>query len=348
VLARFLLAALLCLCLGAKATDALAPKSNPNDALVSPLKRIVISSNNLAESKLFYVDGMGLSIEGPMSLSTAQRRFYQHAWQLKQGEQWQLYRLYRAGVSDTIVEIDLVVFREAKPASQVSWNALQLGPLSIGFPNMDQAKLDEKLRKLGFGALNALESYAIPKPDGTSYGIKETIFTAPDFVRAVGVERGNGMPQLGATDSTGMGGPAYAAMVVEDSDRLIAFFKDVLGYELRSDRQWKSAGSKGALNVPDGTEFRFAILYAPAAASGHVLVIDYQNVQAQKPAHPARVGHRGIGMYSFESADLDSLYLRAKTFGAKILDLRRDRAQPALVLEAPNGFRVMVEKVKPR
>jgi catechol 2,3-dioxygenase-like lactoylglutathione lyase family enzyme len=341
---RFLLAALLFVSLQVCAQDALAPKNNLGSGLVSPLKRIVISTNSLAESKLFYVDGLGLHIEGPMVLPPAKRDFYRKAWQLSRTERWQLYRLYRTGVAGDIAEIDLVVFEAIKPAIQGSWNALQLGPLSIGFPNSDQIKLDQRLRKLGFGALNSLESYAIPKPDGSRYSIEETIFTAPDFVRAVGVERGDGMPQLGVVDGLGMGGPAYAAMVVEDSDRFIAFFKEVLGYELRSDRQWKSAGSKGALNVPDGTEFRFAILYAPIATSGHILVMDYQNVAAEQSAQRPTVGHRGVGMYRFESNDLAAVFERAKVFGANVMDLRQHRAQSALVIEAPNGFSILVEQ----
>ena len=70
---------------------------------------------------------------------------------------------------------------------------------------------------------------------------------------------GDGMPQLGPVDpATGRGGPIYSALIIENSDDVLAFYVDGLGLELRSDRQFKSSGSKGALGVPDGTE-RFLV-----------------------------------------------------------------------------------------
>jgi hypothetical protein len=326
------------------AGDALAPTSNAADALVSPLKRITISTNTLAESKLFYVDAMGMQLEGPLQLKPKQREYHRRAWQLERNNPWQLYRLHRPGASGHIAEIELVVFERSLPAIQSSWSPLTLGPLSIGFPNADQVKQDQRVRRLGFGTLNSLESYSVPRPDGSSYRIDETIFNAPDFTHAVGIHRGNDMAQLGALDQNGLGGPAYVAQVVEDSTPMIAFMQQVLDWEMRSDRQWKSAGSKGALNVPDGTEFRFSILYAKGASSGHVLLIDYQNIDAQKLTNPARVGNRGVGMWTLETKDLAAVKQRAKVFGARYFELSNAN-RPAIVLTAPNGFQILLEQM---
>jgi catechol 2,3-dioxygenase-like lactoylglutathione lyase family enzyme len=252
--------------------DALAPKSRVQDALASPLRRVVISTNSLAESLLFYRDAMGLTAQGPQKLSPREHARRVLAWQLKKDEPWQLYRLYRAGVSDA-AEIELVVFARTQAPIHQSWSALALGPLSLGFPNSSQVQHDQVVRSFGFGALNTIEIYPVPRPDGSQYHIEETIFNAPDFVHAVGIHRGDGQSQLGPLDAQGLGGPAYSAIVVPDAAKMIAFMTEVLGWEMRSDRQWKSAGSKGALNVPDGTEFRFSILYAKGASTGHVLLV---------------------------------------------------------------------------
>jgi catechol 2,3-dioxygenase-like lactoylglutathione lyase family enzyme len=335
------------LCNWASAGDALAPTSDPKDALVSALQRITISTNSLAESKLFYVDALGLSMEGPRQLTKRQRRFYQMLWQLKADEPWQLYRLYRAGAqpaNSPVAEIDLVVFARTKPPIHASWSALELGPLSLGFPNSDQIAQDKAVRALGFGALNSLEIYPVPRPDGSTYAIQETIFNGPDFVHAVGIHRADGMSQLGALDARGLGGPAYCAQIVDDSERMIAFMRDVLGWEMRSDRQWKSAGSKGALNVPDGTAFRFSILYAKGASSGHVLFVNYQNLKAKASYTSARVGHRGIGMWSMQTADLERVKRAAKQFGAPMRDMSRYSDKPAVVLTAPNNFQILIQQ----
>jgi catechol 2,3-dioxygenase-like lactoylglutathione lyase family enzyme len=322
--------------------DALAPTSSVQDALASPLKRIVISTNSLPESLLFYRDAMGLQVDGPIRLSAFERKRRVRAWALDSKESWQLYRLYRDGVP-AAAEIELVVFDRIKPAIHRGWNPLVLGPLSIGFPNTDQVKHDQIVRKLGFGALNQIEIYPVPRPDGTQYRIQETIFNGPDFVHAVGIHRADGQTQLGPLDEHGLGGPAYSAMVVKDSAKMIAFMTEVLGWEVRSDRTWKSAGSKGALNVPDGTEFRFSILYAKGASTGHVLLIQFINANAQPPAMTAQVPNRGIGMWVMQSQKIQTIRANAKKFGAETLRLNSDTLQEGLVLTAPNGFKIWVE-----
>ena len=326
----------------ASTRDSLAPTSRVEDALASPLKRIVISTNSLPESLLFYRDAMGLSVAGPVKLSELEHKRRTRAWALDSRESWQLYRLYRSGVQ-AAAEIELLVFDHIKPAIHKSWNPLALGPLSIGFPNADQISRDKAVRDLGFGALNTLEIYPVPRPDGTTYRIQETIYNGPDFVHAVGIHRADGQTQLGPLDAKGLGGPAYSAMVVQDSVKMIAFMTEVLGWEVRSDRTWKSAGSKGALNVPDGTEFRFSILYAKGASSGHILLIQFLNADVQPSASPAQVPHRGIGMWVMQTQKMQAIRENAKKFGSNILRLNAETLQESLVLTAPNGFKIWVE-----
>jgi len=114
--------------------------------------------------------------------------------------------------------------------------------------------------------------------------------------------------------------------------------------ELRSDRIWKSAGSKGALNVPDGTVFRFSIVYAKGARSGHLLFVNYQYRQAIDPGIAPRIPNRGIGMWSFPVKNLDEVLSRAKKNGIKLLHPLIQYTSPALgevraaSLLAPNDF----------
>lgn len=64
------------------------------------------------------------------------------------------------------------------------------------------------------------------------------------------ITRGNGMAQLGSTDENGIGGPAYSAQVIADSESQLTFYTQVLGLEIRSERVFKSAGDKGTMNLP--------------------------------------------------------------------------------------------------
>lgn len=331
----------------ANSKDALAPKSSVAEALALPLHTITVGTNDLQQSLLFYVEGLGMKAEGPLTIApdivTKQRQL----WDIPQHISWQQYRLTRAD-KPSVSAIRLLVFDQTTPAIHSSWDARELGPFSMGFPNTGQQAQDKHMRKLGFGALNQIEIYQVPRTDGSKYTIYETIFNGPDFVHAVGIERGDGMSPLGEVDANGRGGPAYSAMVVKDSDRFIGFLTEVLGMELRSDRHWKSAGSDGALNVPDGTEFRFSIVYSKGATSGHLLIVDYLNIDAIDNGVAPRLPNRGIGMWTFQVKDLQKVLANASKFGSTIVNTATAITLPAYgkanvaTILAPNGYMIEV------
>ena len=120
------------------------------------------------------------------------------------------------------------------------------------------------------------------------------------------------MPPLGEVDpATGMGGPAYSAQIIRDTEASLRFYTELLGLELRAGRVWESAGTDGALNVPDGTMFKFSLVYAPGATSGHLLFVEYLNQPQIEPQVAPRPPHLGMGMWSFEVKDLDAVISRA-------------------------------------
>ncbi len=359
---RYPLQLLLLACLGllpaagigqdAEPKDALAPISRSENALTGSLHTVTISTNSLEESLLFYQDGQGLKVTGPIKSSYITKRRQRKLWGIPRGTKWDLYLLRRNGVPGT-VQIRLLVLREQAPAIHRSWSALELGPLSLGFPNLQPARQDERLRQLGFGSLNKMEVYPVPRPDGSTYQISETIFNAPDFVHAVSIHRGDGMSQLGPIDpKSGLGGPAYSAQVIEDSDRVLAFYTDVLGLELRSDRTWTTRNEGSALQVPPGTIFRFSIVYAKGATSGHLLFVDYKNRETIAPNTEPRVPNRGIGMWSFPTRNLEIVLKRAREQNIAIVRKPTHYKSPALgdaraaTLLAPNGF--LVEIFEPK
>ena len=336
---------------GASDNDALAPKSRVEDAVAGPLHTVTIATTSLEDSLRFYRDGLGMSVQGPLPVPEALKAAQRQAWGITESVDWQLYRLDRDEVP-MAAAIRLLVLDRDTPHIHASWDALELGPFSMGFPNADQEALDSHVRSLGFGALNDIEKYEVPRTDGSRYPIHETIFNGPDYVHGVGIHRGGQMAQLGYVHpETGLGGPAYSAQVVADSDAMIAFLVDILGYELRSDRIWESAGSEGALNVPDGTVFRFSILYARGATTGHLLLVDYQNRQPIDPGVEPRLPNRGIGLWSFQVQDLDSVLTSAAERGQAPIAAPMDMDTPLLgrvrvaTLLAPNGFPVELFEV---
>ncbi len=333
--------------------DWLAPRSKPEEALTQRLCVITLSTNHLDSVRLFYVQGMGMTLEGPLKADRRTQKRQRRLWGIPDSLNWYQYRLHRPEIEGEI-EIRLLVFDKPVPAIHSGYDPLELGPLSIGFPNLDQTKLDGHIRSLGFGALSRLESSRIARPDGQLYTIYETIFNAPDFTHCVGITRGDGMRQMAPVDSaTGHGGPGYSAQVVHNAEEVLAFYTQVLGLELRSDRQWRSSANS-ALGIPEGIPFRFSIVYPQGARSGQLLFLDFEDERERPSAHPPRLPYRGIGMWTFETHNLREIRRRAKEARTPVLHPPIRLNSPDLgqvevmTMLAPNGFAVEVFQKTPR
>ncbi len=297
---------------------------------------------------------MGMRVRGPIEVAAEIRQLERHLWGLPEGLDWQLYLLDRPATPGA-VQIRVLVVPEGTPSIHTTWDPREPGPFSLGFPATNVERWDAELRARGWDSLMPMSRYQIPRADGTLYGIHETIFNGPEYVHAVLISRRDGMPQVGPVDpATGRGGPVYSAWIVNNSDEVLDFYVSTLGLELRSDRQFKSSGSKGALGVPDGTEFRFAIVYAPGATYGHLLFLDFQGrLGLPSPGVAPRPPHRGLAGWTFEVPDLEVIQRRLADAGIELLAPPTELSTPslghhrALTVLDPNGFLVELFEALP-
>jgi catechol 2,3-dioxygenase-like lactoylglutathione lyase family enzyme len=333
----------------AQPLDPLAPKTSAADATTGPLYMATISTGDLDASLRLYRDGLGLRAQGPLAVRDEVRSIQNRLWGLAPSDRPAIYLLDRPGVEGT-VRIRLLVFRDGAPPIRATWDPREPAPFTLGFPTTNLPELDARLRRLGFESLAPMEQSLIPRPDGSKYGLQESVFKGPDRVHAVGVSRLDGMPQLGPVDATtGHGGPAYSAQVVTGSDAVIRFYCGLLGLELRSDREWQS-GPTSAIGLPAGTPFRLALVYSPGASTGQLLLMDFRDGAAKPSGVAPRPPNRGLGIYTFMVRDLDATAAKLRNAGVPVVgapisydspDLGPHRAMTVL---APNG--VIVELVE--
>jgi catechol 2,3-dioxygenase-like lactoylglutathione lyase family enzyme len=333
-------------------SDALAPTSTGEDAPIRQLHTVTLCTTDLEATRAFYGDGLGLRVRGPIDIDAEVRDVQRALWGIPDEIGWELYIMDRPAVPGTI-QVRVLLLDTETPMIHTTWNPQEPGPFSMGFSTVDLDSWDPELRTKGYESLMPLSRYQIPRPDGTTYGIHETIFNAPDYVHAVTISRRDGMPQLGPVDpATGRGGPIYSAHIIEDSDTVLDFYVRVLGLELRSDRQFKSSGSKGALGVPDGTEFRFSIVYAEGATFGHLLFLDFQGrLGLPDPGVAPRPPNRGMGMWSFPVRNMAEMEQRLAEAGVEPLSSPVEYSSPtlgahrAMTVIDPSGF--LVELFEP-
>lgn len=333
--------------------DLTEPMSSPADALCSQVEIITLCTNEPDSLTLFFEQGWGLRKQGPFRLSKKEQKKLALRWNLPRDSEFQCLYFDRPNAPGTIL-LRVLVFEKKMPLIRSGYGPSENGPFTIGFPNARQEQMHHKLSSMGYSTLAPLQAALLNKPDGSQYKYLETIYKGPEWLHAVGIERGNGMPQLSNIDSaSGVGGPGYSAINVTGmGDTVISFLINVLGYELRRDQVW-TTGKGSALGLPSGIPFRFVIAYARGATSGHLILMDFQQTNPLAPAHPPHLPYRGIGMYSVSTHQLEEVLTRALQKGVEVLaspDRCKDPvvgSYKSILLLAPNQVYIEVmERIK--
>jgi hypothetical protein len=216
---------------------------------------------------------------------------------------------------------------------------LALGGLAMGMPVSGQTKRESIVKAAGFTSVVGVTSMALPRADGSSYTVEEIHYKAPDGVLVLGIDRGAMTPAGPIDAATGIGGPAYASLVVGDLPRTEAFMKVVLRYEKRRDAIFASSGPKGGLGLAEGQRFAFQQWFAPGSTTGYVIVMKMLD-RPVEPPQPAGFARRGIAMLTFDAVDLVDVADRAESVGVRIV--AKDAG--SVIMAMPDGF--LIEFVK--
>lgn len=270
------------------------------------LHTATICSVDIDSIKKFYVHGMGMDLEGPVNVSLEQKNAQRKLWGIPDQVDYDYYHIHRTSVP-SLIHIRFLHLKTATPHIHKSYSSRELGPFSLGFPNGDIHQMDKRVKENGFGQMADMQEGEVTR-DGKTYPYYETIYKGPDFLHCVGLERGNGMDQVSPIDEiTKLGGPGYSAYVTNDSDAELQFYIDVLGLEIRFDWVWE-ASPGSALGIEEGVPFRFVALYAKGSNQNHLLFLDYKDGKFEEIDVAPRVPHQGLGMWSFQTYDIDKVF----------------------------------------
>lgn len=336
--------ALLAFATPAVAQDPLTPKSNASDALVSPLAGVTIGTSDLAATEAFYGTAMGMRCTRAELLDAAARAF-RARYAMAPGARVDMTTCRRDDPG--VAAVRAVLLPTTTPVARPGYDARLTGPLSLGFPSANNAALDRRVTALGVTSTAGLTSMTLPRGDGTNYSVGEVHYRAPDNVYALGIDRGT-MAAVGTIDSRiGVGGPAYAGLVVGDTAKAAVLFGDVLGFEKRRATQFTSSGPTGGLGLPTGTRFDFQQWFAPGATSGYLIVMRMvDNARPSLGRHGLTA--RGIASWQFTTRNFDTVVARARTAKVTIVGAPAPSPWPdeggrrSVVFATDDGFRVEV------
>ena len=334
-------------------TNPLAPGKTQGAALVGPLAATTVVTSDMEGCRRFYCDLMGLK-PALDDIPEQARALLTRLWGLQDAGDWE-HALYQQPGSPDMPYLRVIGVGGEYPEVRPGMNALLEGGLAVGFACADMPELIAKGESMGIGTVAGVTRIPLHRPDGSPYDALETHLRAPDGVYVLGIARPADLaPICPIAEGTLTGGPAYSSQVINNGQRSLDFYQEVLGYEVRRDIELPSEGpTSGLLDVPPGSIMRFLQVFAPGSESRYLVFLDWFDTGVEAVA-PSRPPNRGMVMWSFMTADLDAVLERAQNFGAEMLCGPEvvdagpvGMATRRATLAAPNGFAVeLVEELE--
>ena len=326
--------------------DIFIPQSDPKDALVGPLHTVTLFTSAKEQMDRALLQGYGLSSSGwqtpDQNLKSDVSGFFQLEGDLLE------HTLYTREGAGRNIQLRVFTLDSSAPVIRPSYEGLYKGGATISFPIADLSAHEAIMAELGFRSTIGVKKMDFQSPSGETYTAAEIVYEGPDNVFFLGVTRPSIFVPVGPMDTqAGMGGAAYSARCISETQETLTFFRDVLGYEIRRDVEFSVEGNS-AINLPSGTTERFIQGFAPGASTGYVVLMDHGDA-TKVPDHgllgpPAK----GIGIWSFPTKDINEVYRRAKTLGCDIV--HKPSVYPSLYIDTeltmllrdPDGFFIEV------
>jgi len=141
--------------------------TNVFEGLCNYLHTATLCSTNLGDTKKFYVEGMGMEIEGPFDLSDEEKKSQRDLWDIPTEIDYDYYLMHRASVP-SLVKIRFLHLKQKTPHIHHSYSCRELGSFSLGFPNGDVLATDKRIEDLGFGRMAAMQTGEVTR-DGKTF-----------------------------------------------------------------------------------------------------------------------------------------------------------------------------------
>lgn len=320
---------------------------------VGSLLMVTHVTSSAEATRHFYRDMMAMA-DAPAGVMAAEMQARQRVlWGLDAETRWKEH-LYERPSLPEVPKVRVLVMEPAGPLIRPGMEVLLEGGLSVGFAVRNRAEMEQCLARgesLGIGTTAGITTIEFRRPDGSPYEALETHFKAPDDVYGLGVGRPEDLPSVGPIEAGQMiGGPAYSAQVVNHADADVAFYRDVLGFEVRRDVDLTSSGPAGGLGLAAGTVMRFLQIYAPGSGTGYLVILDFRDRGIPNPVS-IRPPSRGVAMWTFPTDDLDAVLATSQEHGVETfagpvpLDCAWLGAHRAATVLTPHGFLVeLVER----
>ncbi len=292
----------------------MAARAGSKPSLCGPLQGVTLVTDNSAATTQFLTQAMRMQLVADDGPATTEARWRRRLWGIAEGLSWRELTFRGTDTAQGITVRVLVM--AGGEIIRPGMDSRLTGGLSIGYPVASLPVTLGRVTALGVENTAGIVPLTITRPDGTSYVSGEILFRGPEQIYMLAVGRPADMIPVGPIDpTTGIGGPAYSAMVVPDALREIEFYQQVLGWEARQNIVLTTSGPAGGLGLDAGTQFRFVQLFAPGASSAYVVLLDMMATKRDNPVVP-RIPNRGLVLWTFGTHVFDEVEHRVRRYAA--------------------------------
>ncbi len=326
--------------------DIFLPKSSHDDAIVEQLHTVTYLTAEKTTVERALREGYQLEWSGWQKPLLSELETLNSYFGLS-GAEWEMASFFAAGAGNN-VQIRVIYNPAPAPLVREEYDGFFTGGATISFPKPDLYEHETLMNSIGIKSTIGVKEMEFQSPTGEVYISAEIVYFAPENVYLMAVKRPDIFVPVGPMNpETNVGSAAYSARCVENADNAIAFMRDVMGFEIRRDVEFE-IGEKSALLMPQGAKERFIQAFAPGSSSGYCVIMDHGKNNRPSPAPSVGPPSRGIVMWSFRTKDMDEVFRRAKTGGAKVLKGPIEMESPFLggkrvmILEDPSGFPIEI------
>ena len=322
--------------------DPLAPASDA-DGFAGPIACITLITDSLDRLQTFYGDVMEMESMDVGASSEAQRD-QRRLWGLPKDFEWTETVYHRPQLPEVPLLRVLASGQAAAPVRPDLASRLE-GGLSVGCAMRDLDAVVARGAELGFRTTAGVGALDMKRADGSPYQALECHFRAPDEVYALGVSRPPDLAPVGPIEpDRSVGGPSYTGQVMNHRSATLAFYTDVLGYEIRREMSVSGPVAEKGLALPPGTSMDFLQIFAPGSTSGYFIVLDFGDAGLANDA--VAPPHRGVMMWTFPVDSVAYVAERSAGLGCQVVAGPLQTENPyfglhrAVSVRTANGFLV--------
>ena len=273
----------------------------------SGIDSIFISVRDMDESLAFYRDWVGMEVVAEQHLDPEKIR---RLWNLAPEIQARAVFLKN---EEQPTMLELIEFQPtSKRAIRQEARHWDYGFYDVGFMVKDLDKTYKGLIGKGFTFISPPIYY---KPDWTTFDVKEAILIGPNDMPIAHIELLTS-PKMDIKIAYGR--LSHVAQMVEDMDKVIMFYRDILGLQLISDVPVSRGLVDDVLMLPTGTDVRLAFVRKENSQYAGVEFLVF-SLKGKSLASAAKPPNLGLFMISFETDDLPGLMEQFKSEKVTIL-----------------------------